>query len=52
LLSLLASATLDATGSAITKQIAVSLSGIAVMIAAATLLTFASRLGGHGSRLF
>ena len=52
LLSLLASAALDLTGSAIPIQIAVSLSGIAVMIAAATLLTFASRLGGHGSRLF
>lgn len=38
LLSLLASAALDATGSAIPMQITVSLSGIAVMIAAATLL--------------
>jgi hypothetical protein len=52
LLSLMASAALDATGSAIPMQITVSLSGIAIMITAATLLTFASRLGGHGSRLF
>ena len=52
LLSLLAGAALDATGGAIPMQILVSLSGIAVMTATATMLTFASRLGGREPRLF
>ena len=52
LLSFFGSVILTECSNAITVQVAVSLSGIAVMIAVATLMTWTSKLNRPGPRLF